>query len=62
MAWIGCAVSVAIILMKVVPGVPGSFTGAEWIAFAAWSVLGVVFWLARTRDNEQSGIIPPCQL
>jgi amino acid transporter len=51
MAWIGCAVSVAIILMKVVPGVPGSFTGAEWIAFAAWSLLGVAFWLARTRDN-----------
>jgi APA family basic amino acid/polyamine antiporter len=51
MAWIGCAVSAAIILMKVVPGVPGSFTGAEWIAFAAWSLLGVVFWLARTRDN-----------
>jgi amino acid transporter len=51
MAWIGCAVSAAIILMKVVPGVPGSFTGAEWIAFAAWSLLGVAFWLARTRDN-----------
>jgi amino acid transporter len=51
MAWIGCAVSAAIILMKVVPGVPGSFTGAEWIAFAAWSLLGVAFWLARTRDD-----------
>ena len=30
----------AIILMKVVPGVPGSFTRAEWIAFAAWSASG----------------------
>ena len=39
MAWLGAAVSVAIVLMKVVPGVPGSFTRAEWIAFAAWSAL-----------------------
>ena len=37
MAWLGAAVSVAIILMKVVPSVPGSFTRAEWIAFVAWS-------------------------
>ena len=51
MAWIGCGVSVAIILMKVVPGVPGSFTQAEWIAFAAWSAFGVVFWLARRTSN-----------
>ncbi len=49
MAWVGAIVSVAIILMKVVPQVPGSFTGAEWIAFAAWSGLGFAFWLARPR-------------
>ena len=36
-----CAVSAAIVLMKVVPGVPGSFTRAEWIAFAAWSAFGL---------------------
>jgi amino acid transporter len=47
MAWMGAAVSVAIILMKIVPGVPGSFTSAEWVAFAAWSAFGVAFWLAR---------------
>src|SRR5882757_8115659 len=47
MAWLGCAVSVAIILMKVVPSVPGSFTRPEWIAFAAWSGFGLVFWTAR---------------
>src|SRR5256885_15510331 len=38
----GAIVSVAIVLMKVVPGVPGSFTTAEWIAFIAWCLL----WLA----------------
>src|SRR5438552_8913745 len=44
LAWIGVAVSVAIVLMKIVPAVPGSFTGAEWISFAAWTGLGLAFW------------------
>jgi amino acid transporter len=48
-AWTGVAVSAAIVLMKVVPGVPGSFTRAEWVAFAAWSAFGLIFWLARRR-------------
>jgi amino acid transporter len=48
-AWVGVAVSAAIVLMKIVPGVPGSFTRAEWIAFAAWSAFGLLFWLARRR-------------
>ena len=47
MAWAGAAVSVAIVLMKVVPGVPGSFSSAEWIAFGAWSGCGLAFWLLR---------------
>ena len=49
MAWLGCAVSAAIILMKVVPSVPGSFTRPEWIAFAAWSGFGLVVWRLRPR-------------
>jgi APA family basic amino acid/polyamine antiporter len=49
MAWLGAAIAVAIVLMKVVPGVPGSFTRAEWIAFAAWSGFGLLFWLTRRR-------------
>jgi len=47
LAIVGCVVSAAIILMKIVPGVPGSFTQPEWIAFIGWSVLGVTFWLLR---------------
>lgn len=46
-AAVGAAVSLAIVAMKVVPGIPGSFTYAEWIALAAWSGLGLAFWLAR---------------
>jgi amino acid transporter len=41
-ATIGAVVSVAIVLMKVVPLVPGSLTAVEWLAFTAWCVLGLV--------------------
>jgi amino acid transporter len=51
MAWFGALVSLAIVLMKIVPSVPGSFTHAEWIAFTAWSAAGLVFWLARRRPS-----------
>jgi basic amino acid/polyamine antiporter, APA family len=47
MARIGVIVSAAIILMKILPGVPGSFTRAEWIAFAAWTGFGLAFWITR---------------
>jgi amino acid transporter len=50
LAWIGAAVSAGIILMKIVPGVPGSFTGAEWIAFAGWTALGLTFWRLKPRS------------
>ena len=52
MAWLGAGVSVAIVLMKVVPGVPGSFTRAEWIAFVAGSAFGLTVWLARARSGN----------
>ncbi len=45
----GAAASAAIIAMKTLPFVPGSFSRAEWIAFAIWSGLGLVFWLLRPR-------------
>jgi APA family basic amino acid/polyamine antiporter len=51
MARVGAVVSVAIVLMKVVPSVPGSFTRAEWLAFVAWSGCGLAFWLARRRSG-----------
>ena len=50
MAWLGAGVSLAIVLMKIVPRVPGSFSGAEWTAFAAWSGIGLLFWLARPHS------------
>jgi amino acid transporter len=50
-AWLGAAVSLAIVLMKVVPGVPGSFTSAEWTAFIGWSGLGGIFWVLRRERS-----------
>ena len=50
-AALGLAVSAAIVAMKALPFVPGSFSGAEWIAFAAWSTLGLLFWLLRPRKT-----------
>jgi amino acid transporter len=41
LAWLGAAVSAGIILMKVIPAIPGSFTGIEWITLAAWCGLGL---------------------
>jgi amino acid transporter len=49
MAVAGCVVSVAIVLMKIVPGVPGSFSRPEWTAFIGWSAFGLIVWLARPR-------------
>src|SRR6266436_4104676 len=39
-AALGVLVSVAIILMKVIPAVPGSLTRVEWLAFLGWCAVG----------------------
>jgi APA family basic amino acid/polyamine antiporter len=46
-AMAGALVSFGIVLMKIIPGIPGSFTTSEWIAFAAWCALGAMFWMRR---------------
>jgi APA family basic amino acid/polyamine antiporter len=43
----GALVSGAIVLMKALPAVPGSFTPVEWLAFSVWLALGGVFWILR---------------
>ncbi len=47
----GALVSGAIVLMKALPQVPGSFGAIEWTAFAAWMGLGAAFWFARRRHG-----------
>ncbi|MGE5815861.1 MAG: APC family permease [Acidobacteriota bacterium] len=48
MATVGALVSAAIVLMKALPAIPGSFGAMEWIAFAAWMALGGAFWFSRS--------------
>ncbi|HET9796216.1 MAG TPA: APC family permease [Thermoanaerobaculia bacterium] len=50
-AYAGAAVAGGIVLMKVLPFVPGSFTRAEWIALLVWTATGTLFWIARPRAN-----------
>jgi basic amino acid/polyamine antiporter, APA family len=50
-AWLGVLVSLAIILMKVLPEVPGSFSKYEWLTFALWSGMGLLFWIGRPRER-----------
>jgi amino acid transporter len=49
----GLLVAIAMLLMKVVPAIPGHFTVYEWLALAIWIVLGAI---ARrpARAHEQS--------
>jgi hypothetical protein len=41
-AVLGASVGLAMILMKLLPFVPGSFSGWEWFALAFWIVLGTL--------------------
>jgi basic amino acid/polyamine antiporter, APA family len=47
-AAVGACVSLALVLMKLLPGVPGHFTVAEWVALAMWLALGfLLHWRPR---------------
>ena len=36
-----CVVGLLMIVMKIVPGVPGHFSGYEWLALGIWSLIGL---------------------
>jgi APA family basic amino acid/polyamine antiporter len=48
-ALFGLLVGIAMILMKLLPLVPGHFSVYEWIALAAWIALGIFAFLGRAR-------------
>jgi basic amino acid/polyamine antiporter, APA family len=52
-AVIGVVVALGLILMKIVPLVPGHFSGYEWLALAIWSAAGYVVH-RRARATEPS--------
>src|SRR5271165_6718453 len=41
-AMLGLLVAVAMLLMKIVPAIPGHFTAYEWLALGIWISLGVI--------------------
>lgn len=49
LAGMGIAVSLLLVLMKWLPGVPGHFSLSEWIALGVWIALGLLFHLGRRR-------------
>ena len=45
------------ILVKLLPWVPGHFTWHEWLALALWGVLGAAIRATRQRDSLPEGKI-----
>ena len=52
-AAVGATVGLGMVLMKVLPFVPGHFNGYEWLTFAIWIFLGLSLGL-RTSLNKMS--------
>lgn len=48
----GLLVGIAMLLMKIVPRVPGHFTTSEWLALGIWIALGAVATMARRRPQQ----------
>ena len=59
-ALFGLIVGIAMILMKIIPGIPGHFTVYEWIALGFWVVLGAL--VARKRKAGESVASSPQEL
>src|SRR6266581_4018801 len=57
-AALGVLVSVAIILMKVIPAVPGSLTRVEWLAFLGWCAVGGGVLLSRRARTSRPDPAP----
>ena len=50
-AGFAAAISLLLVLMKVIPAFPGHFSGAEWIALAIWLLIGAVMHWSRPRST-----------
>jgi hypothetical protein len=47
---LGALVGLAMVMMKVLPFVPGHFTGREWLWFGLWVLLGIL--IGRPRGAQ----------
>ena len=48
----GLLLTSVMVLVKIVPLVPGHFTSSEWIAMAIWVLLGYLLWARRHEVRE----------
>ncbi len=46
-------IGIAMVLMKIVPGIPGHFTIYEWIALAGWIAAGMITSASRKRRTQR---------
>lgn len=51
-AMLGALAALAMVLMKVLPGVPGHFTWPEWVAMGIWAGLGITLSAFGKRSSE----------
>jgi len=54
----GILVTLTMILVKVLPAIPGHFTRYEWLALAVWGILGLLVRVpARSRTPGAAGVL-----
>jgi len=53
--YVGAAVAILLIVMKVVPSIPGSFGRYEYLALGAWIATGLLLWKRRKPDGPEAG-------
>ena len=57
----GAVVAAAMIAMKLIPWVPGSFRAFEFLAMGGWALLGALLWLRERRERlaKAASRVPP---
>jgi APA family basic amino acid/polyamine antiporter len=55
----GALVGLAMVLMKILPFVPGHFTGWEWLSLGLWILAGV--WLGRKSGSVENRTLRPSE-
>jgi basic amino acid/polyamine antiporter, APA family len=54
-AALGALIGLMMILMKIVPGIPGHFATYEWLALAIWVAIGLTLSLLNVNSKRVSG-------
>ena len=53
-AALGAFVALSLLLLKLLPVVPGHFSKWEWLALAIWLVLGLALWRGAPKSSSES--------